>query len=298
MNGPKPDTSLLNRFERHQRGGLALIFPTKTDRTCACGCGLVLPKGRRRWASDDCLHACEAVAAVYLGRNPRPAVFERDGGRCRRCRFEADRWEEVLRHATRGVEEWGGWSPEEIAEGIAAFGLWGYNHQRPQDGPWIAPRWKGRAGYVEWTPAAVEGVRARYARLMRLFDALHARGFRRGDLRAWHPATSGYGTPSESLWQADHITPVEAGGGGCGLEGYQTLCLACHRIKSREDKRRYGFDRPERARVRREAQAAANLAHWNDRLRRLGVDPEEWHESPLTILRDGRPPLGNMPGAD
>jgi hypothetical protein len=31
-----------------------------------------------------------------------------------------------------------------------------------------------------------------------------------------------------SLWDADHIIPVEHGGGGCGLEGMRTLCVACH----------------------------------------------------------------------
>lgn len=30
-------------------------------------------------------------------------------------------------------------------------------------------------------------------------------------------------------WEADHIVPVVDGGGGCGLEGLRTLCLACHR---------------------------------------------------------------------
>lgn len=30
-------------------------------------------------------------------------------------------------------------------------------------------------------------------------------------------------------WEADHIIPVIEGGGGCGPEGYRTLCLACHK---------------------------------------------------------------------
>lgn len=32
-----------------------------------------------------------------------------------------------------------------------------------------------------------------------------------------------------TLWDADHIVPVSEGGGGCGLDGYRTLCLWCHR---------------------------------------------------------------------
>lgn len=29
-------------------------------------------------------------------------------------------------------------------------------------------------------------------------------------------------------WEADHIIPVIEGGGGCGPEGYRTLCMRCH----------------------------------------------------------------------
>jgi 5-methylcytosine-specific restriction endonuclease McrA len=33
-------------------------------------------------------------------------------------------------------------------------------------------------------------------------------------------------------WEADHIIPVEKGGGACGIEGFQTLCVECHKAKS------------------------------------------------------------------
>lgn len=38
-----------------------------------------------------------------------------------------------------------------------------------------------------------------------------------------------YGDPT---WEADHIVPVAEGGGGCGLDGYRTLCVACHRAET------------------------------------------------------------------
>ncbi len=41
-----------------------------------------------------------------------------------------------------------------------------------------------------------------------------------------------------SLWQADHIVPVERGGGLCGLDGMQTLCSPCHRRKSAAERAR------------------------------------------------------------
>lgn len=31
-----------------------------------------------------------------------------------------------------------------------------------------------------------------------------------------------------TIWEADHVVPVVEGGGGCGLEGYRTLCRPCH----------------------------------------------------------------------
>jgi hypothetical protein len=37
-----------------------------------------------------------------------------------------------------------------------------------------------------------------------------------------------------TMWDADHIVPVALGGGQCGLEGYRTLCLPCHRTATAE----------------------------------------------------------------
>ena len=31
------------------------------------------------------------------------------------------------------------------------------------------------------------------------------------------------------LWDADHIIPVTEGGGCCGLPGFRTLCIRCHK---------------------------------------------------------------------
>lgn len=39
-------------------------------------------------------------------------------------------------------------------------------------------------------------------------------------------------------WQADHIIEVRHGGGGCELEGYQTLCVPCHKVKTKENHKR------------------------------------------------------------
>lgn len=33
-------------------------------------------------------------------------------------------------------------------------------------------------------------------------------------------------------WEADHVVPVSEGGGGCDINGYQTMCLECHKAKT------------------------------------------------------------------
>ncbi len=47
-----------------------------------------------------------------------------------------------------------------------------------------------------------------------------------------------------TAWEAHHVVPVAEGGGDCGLEGYVTLCRACHWAESAQLARR-------RAEVRR-----------------------------------------------
>jgi len=37
----------------------------------------------------------------------------------------------------------------------------------------------------------------------------------------------------ENPWQADHIIPVVEGGGCCGLDNYQTLCIRCHKLDTK-----------------------------------------------------------------
>lgn len=40
------------------------------------------------------------------------------------------------------------------------------------------------------------------------------------------------------LWEADHVHPVAKGGGLCGLDNYQTLCIPCHGSKSGKQRRK------------------------------------------------------------
>ena len=44
-------------------------------------------------------------------------------------------------------------------------------------------------------------------------------------------------------WEADHIVPVVEGGGQQGLSSYRTLCLLCHKIRTRRLARRLAQQR-------------------------------------------------------
>lgn len=117
---------MIDQFKRYQVGlTLDFLFP-KIDGRCACGCGRVLPKSRKKWATDNCRNDSFEKFAIVKGDVSiiRKHLYLRDLGRCAHC-------------------------------GIVSI-----------------------------------------------------------------------------EWEADHINSVSAGGGGCGLENFQTLCLLCHKAKT------------------------------------------------------------------
>jgi len=45
----------VDKFKRYQNGlSIVQMFPIRTDKVCACGCGEKLQGRRSRWANDDC----------------------------------------------------------------------------------------------------------------------------------------------------------------------------------------------------------------------------------------------------
>lgn len=62
---------------------------------------------------------------------------------------------------------------------------------------------------------------------------------------------------SDSLWDADHVTPVVEGGGLCDGDGVRTLCLPCHKAETKALAQR-------RAKARRDAKRALLAPATND----------------------------------
>lgn len=54
------------------------------------------------------------------------------------------------------------------------------------------------------------------------------------EIARWALERMGFGKVAwpRKLWERDHIVAVVEGGGGCGLDNYQTLCIPCHRAKT------------------------------------------------------------------
>jgi 5-methylcytosine-specific restriction endonuclease McrA len=118
---------MLNQHTRYQKGLNTLhLFPSRSDGTCACGCGETLQNSKKRWFSDNCRYFAVTTTLIVKGdtRVIRQQLQLRDNGKCANC-------------------------------GCTTF-----------------------------------------------------------------------------EWEADHIKPVELGGGGCDLDNFQTLCTECHKEKT------------------------------------------------------------------
>lgn len=79
-----------------------------------------------------------------------------------------------------------------------------------------------RLGLRRRTPGEVDQRRGRYDAA--LVASLRGETVVDMTLPAWEPG--------RTLWEADHVNPVFAGGGSTGLENSQTLCIWCHKTRT------------------------------------------------------------------
>jgi 5-methylcytosine-specific restriction endonuclease McrA len=94
---PQADRASAEPRARYRRGLVfSSVYPYRSDRRCRCGCGEVVPKRRRFWASTECSTRAVRRFRILKGdsRAIRDALYERDQGVCAGCRKQRRRaWE-------------------------------------------------------------------------------------------------------------------------------------------------------------------------------------------------------------
>jgi hypothetical protein len=172
-------------------------------------CGGPVPKGRRSWCSEACVH--EALMRAHPGY-ARSQVEKRDHGICAVCGLDCGRLERLVDRLLR----------------LSELVVW----VRTDTGATVSEYWREIPSVqLKQVPHPAANKALRNLELLLVILGLWAGH----DLRkwTWH-AVHGIGRRDRlplkhSLWQADHIRPVVEGGGGCGLDNYRTLCLRCHK---------------------------------------------------------------------
>ena len=165
-------------------------------------CGGPVPKGRRSWCSGACVHEARMRSDPGYARSK---VLERDHGICCQCGVDCARLERLAERLRKLA-----WAELHYSTITSKVVL----------NPWI------QTDPVDLRPHPTAERRGRDLEILLAILALWAGH----DLRDWnHWPYSAPARLKHSLWQADHITPVVEGGGGCGLDNYRTLCLRCHK---------------------------------------------------------------------
>lgn len=86
----------IDKFKRYQKNlRIDDLYPYKDDGFCRCGCGQLINKPKRIWASADCVSRALHNYFVVKGdiTSIRILVNRRDNGICAKCGIKKDKWE-------------------------------------------------------------------------------------------------------------------------------------------------------------------------------------------------------------
>lgn len=86
----------LNYYSRYQTGlTISLLYPSKVDRSCSCGCGEKLTGKKTRWASSECQSLALHNYYIIKGDQQyiRAVLYQIDLGACRSCGQISENWE-------------------------------------------------------------------------------------------------------------------------------------------------------------------------------------------------------------
>ena len=171
-------------------------------------CGKVCPGRRSAWCSEECLHEAS------LRTNPsymRSCVEERDKGVCKKCGLDTRKIVKLVSILQGGGIRYNPdygkepWTNPYLIYLLRDNEIWGYDKDRFYRKHYV---------YSEDNP------RPNSFTYFVLQDLLEPLGIDPGHC--------------DHYWEADHIIPVSEGGGLCGLENMQTLCIQCHKAETRE----------------------------------------------------------------
>lgn len=88
-----------------------------------------------------------------------------------------------------------------------------------------------------------------WERANRIYQKWRQKLYRAAENRRNRLALAGWDLTRETWWDSDHILAVWEGGGLCPLSNYQTLCLLCHKAKTKEDAARRAKERREKKKL-------------------------------------------------
>lgn len=86
---------MINSYKRYQTGlTLSDLYPPIKG-MCACGCGIELSKGRKKWFSNKCRDYAYVNFAIIKGDVSviREYLFQVDEGGCRNCGAITEDWQ-------------------------------------------------------------------------------------------------------------------------------------------------------------------------------------------------------------
>lgn len=179
---------------------------------CYSGCGREVPKGLRTSCSSECAYQWR------LRNHPQVLasfMLKRDKGVCANCGTDTEHLRRNVTHNT----------PYEAPDPFTIADAMGHKHPYKTSDE-LNSRYIRHYSCYEMKPdvqAAMDVAAYMHNREIEIpwqdFQKRH-----REECEA-----RGFNDVSRRWWEADHIVPVVEGGGGCGPEGYRTLCLPCHR---------------------------------------------------------------------